>query len=339
MKQYNQTIRGKLFKYFQDRLGLKKSTKGWWRADCPYCGGRFTFGIHLENYKVKCFKCDHYSNPMSLLMYLEGFEQFNQATNFLNIQQEYEAYERLNRSKENREVKHLELPESFLLLIHGDSMMGKAARYYMKKRGYDITKLSLMGVGYCTSGPYTGYIVFPYYRKGKLVYFQGRRYMGSGPKMKNPEEEVYGIGKSSLIYNEDALFIYKKIYTLESITNSLTLGDNTIGLSGKKISPTQYSKILSSPCEKIIIGLDPDAYDEAIKLAMQLVHFKRVKVLKLPDEKDVNDIGKKATKEIEKVTPYSNYMDLLKLKNSLNEGTEPAYQRVRPNYNSTRGVL
>jgi hypothetical protein len=338
MKQYNPKIRGKLFKYFQGRLSLKKSTKGWWRCNCIYCGGNYTFGINLESYRVHCFKCTHQSNPIVLLMDIEGFDTMSQAWEFLNIQQEYDAYDRMVTKEEKIETIPIELPKSFTILMQGDNLMAKAARHYMRKRNFNIKRLSLQGVGYCTEGEYSGYIVFPYYRKGKLVYFQGRRYMGAGPKMKNPMEEIYGVGKSSLIYNEDALFIYNKVYALESITNALTLGDNTIGLSGKSISATQMTKILQSPCENIVIILDPDAMSEAYKMAMQMVSYKNLKVIRLPDNKDVNDIGRKATLEIVKNNGYLKYMDLLRLKNSLNEGSITTHQRVRPNYSFTRGA-
>lgn len=338
MKQYQDTIKGKLFKYFQDKLNLKQSTKGWWRSDCPYCDGHNTFGVNLENYHTHCFKCEHSSNPVELLMYMERFQTYNEARSFLNIQQEYEAYDRMVIKSKPKEVLTLELPETFKILTVGDSMMGKAARHYLEKRGFSVKKLGMQGVGYCTDGKYAGYIVFPYYSKGKLVYYQGRKYMGYGTKMRNPEEEEVGIGKSSLIYNEDALFIYNKIYAMESITNCLTLGDNAIGLSGKDISPWQMTRILQSPCERIVIILDPDAITKAYYMAMQIVHYKQVKVIQMPNEKDVNDLGKRMTMQIVKETPYQKYMDLLRLKNKTNEGTQSAYNRIRPNYSASRGA-
>lgn len=318
--KYTQSIKGKLFKYFTSKLRIKKSTKGWWRCDCFNCGGNYTFGIQIESFKTHCFKCGYYSNPIGLLMKLEGFEQVNEARKFLDIQQEYDAYERIAKV-EKKVTESLDLPESFTLLMQGDSMIAKAARHYMRKRGFNIKKLSLHGVGYCSTGEYAGYIIFPYYRKGKLVYMQGRVFMGGGPKMKNPDAEKYGIGKSSLIYNEDALFIYNRIYAMESITNCLTLGDLSIGLSGKTISPMQLTKIIQSPCKSIVIILDDDALSEAYKFAMQVVHYKKVKVVHMPKGKDVNDLGKKKTMELVKKTPYSNYIDLLKGKNKINGKT------------------
>lgn len=338
MKQYNVNIKGKLFKYFERKLGIKKSTKGFWRSDCVYCGGNYSFGINLESYKAHCFKCNVKTDPIKLLMTMEDFETLSQAWAYLKIQQEYSAYER-RVSVDKVEYSEIELPESFTILSGGQSIMGRCARNYMKKRGFNITSLSLAGIGYCTTGEYSGYIIFPYYRKGQLVYFQGRKYMGSGPKMKNPPQEQYGIGKSSLIYNEDALFIYRKIYIMESITNCRTIGENTIGLSGKDCSPNQFTRIILAPFEYAIIILDDDAMSKAYSLAMQMVPYKRVKVIQMPKGLDVNKLGKVKTMEIVKETPYGKYMDFFRAKNKLN-GKRPidTPQRIRSNYSATRGA-
>lgn len=336
MREYNKNIRGKLFIYFKDRLSSKKSTNGWVRSKCYYCGGVQTMGINLQSFRVHCFKCGETSTPLKLLMEIESFKTYQEAYKFISIQQEYEAYE--DSGREKIEITPVNLPESFQLLSLGNSMVAKAARHYMKKRGYKIDELSINGVGYCSEGEYGGYIVFPYYRKGKLVYFQGRLFMGAGTKMKNPLEAQFGVGKTQIIYNEDALYIYRKVYILESITNSLTLGSNASALSGKKASNWQMSKIISSPCEKAIIILDPDAYDEALDLALQLVHYKKTKVVKLPDGVDVNDYGRNKTLRIVRNTEYKKYMDLYREKLNINGQTSfTPHQRVGPRGSATRG--
>lgn len=307
MQEFNKSIRGKLFAYFQSKLRTKKSSNNWYRSDCIFCGGHQSMGINIEQFKAHCFKCGEKHTPITLLMSMESFETKAQAHGFLKIQQEYEAYDRMAIGTEKRVVREINLPESYTSIISGDSVRAKAARAYMKSRKFDLNKLALDGVGYCTKGEYEGYIIFPFYRKGKLVFFQGRKFMGGGPKMKNPEVADFGIGKTQLIFNEDALFMYSKVYITESVTNSLTMGDMGSGLLGKSCSSYQLNKLVLAPFTSAVIILDPDALKEAYMLAMQLVQFKKVKVVELPKEKDVNDIGKKATIKIIKDTPYENY--------------------------------
>lgn len=324
MREYNKSIQSKLFGYFKQRLNLKKSTKGYWRADCIYCGGNHTFGLNLEKRKSHCFKCLIKKSPIEVLMEIEKIETLQSAYKFLNLKEEYDLYDR-ETTRVHVEYKSIELPESFKPINYGDTMMAKSARRYLLKRRFNLTKLAIKGVGYCTTGDYEGYIIFPCYRNGKLIFFQGRKYLSNGPKMRNPPEEEFGIGKTEIIYNVDALYIYRKVNLVESITNAETLGDNTIAILGKVASQKQISEIISSPCEAIHIILDLDAVDNAIGLAMQLVNYKRIKLIIPIDDRDVNDLGKSIVKRWIKDAEYVSYSDLFRLKLNYNAKSVTAY--------------
>ena len=86
---------------------------------------------------------------------------------------------------------------------------------------------------------------------------------------------------------------------------------------GKAISRYQLNELIKSPVKRFIILLDPDAISYAIDLALKLVNFKKVKVVQLPEGKDVNDLNKKNTLNLVYKTRYQGYKDLIKLKNEL----------------------
>lgn len=333
MKQYNNSLKGKLFKYFSDKLKIKQSTKGWQRCNCPYCGAIYTFGINVEKNKAHCFRCETTETPLQTVMNLEGFTENIQALNFLKIQQEYEAYDGM-ADREIFEKKDVLLPEGFIPINYADGIMGKAAQNYMvNTRKFRLSELTMAGVGYCLTGEYAGYIIFPFYAQGKLIFFQGRKFAGHGPKMKNPKNEDFGIGKSELIYNQDALFAYRVIDIVESITNALTLGEKAVAILGKSISPYQWSMIMGSPCECVNLLLDSDAYAKSLNLALRMCQLKRVKLIKMPEEKDVNNLGRQITKEMIRKTPYQEWMDLNRLRLNIdNEGPVNTYNRVLPKY-------
>lgn len=335
-EKYTKSIRGKLFKYFKQKLDIKPSTKGWYRSDCPYCGGNYCFSVHLIKNRGKCFKCLENGILIYHLMHMENFETFIQAKNYLNVQKEYEAYED-TVVKERFEKKRVLLPESFRLLNRKYGILGKAAGNYMKGRGYDILDLAMKGIGYCLEGLYAGYIIFPFYRRGELVFFQGRKFMGGGPKMQNPKNEDFGIGKTELVYNQDALFIYDRINVVESITNALTLGDNTIALLGKKISTYQFGLLMNSPCTHITLLLDDDALGDALELALRLVHYKKVKIVVMPQGKDVNNLGKLKTKALIKKSEYKTYNQFFKWRINVKEIPLTPHIRKGPRNSLARG--
>ena len=59
------------------------------------------------------------------------------------------------------------------------------------------------------------------------------------------------------------------------------------------------------------------AYKEAIDLALKLCPYKKVKVVKLPEGKDCNDLGRKETLRRVYQVHYQDYQELLQLKMQL----------------------
>lgn len=206
------------------------------------------------------------------------------------------------------------LPEGFKSILFGKSSLAKAARNYVKKRGFNLQKVAMAGWGYGTKGKYFGYLIIPFHQHGELVYFNARLFIGNGPKYNNPDTSESGLGKSFIIYNKDALDIYKTVFICEGALNAETMGERGIASGGKAISRYQINEIIKSPVERIIILFDPDAKDRAIDLALKLVNFKKVKVIFLPEGTDCNDLGRKRTLSYVYKTHYQNYQELFKLK-------------------------
>lgn len=320
----NRNIKRKLAQYFKQRLGMYDYRRGWMKGTCPYCGRDKKYGVNIENNRTHCFRCNVRPNPIQVIIELEvEVSNYAEALHYL---QAFDGADYLETPQEYLPEKDTILPEGYSSIVIGNGRLGKAARSYMKSRGFDVYDLAMRGVGYCKKGKYFGRIIVPFYEKGQLVYFNARKFMGGGRKFDNPQIEEFGIGKSMLIYNVDALHIYNRIYVVESATNALTLGENSIGGGGKVFSSYQISKILQSKATEIVIILDPDAYKEAIQLAMALINHKKIKLVRLPEKLyirskkkaiskvDVNEIGRKRTMRYVKKSPWLQFQDLMKLK-------------------------
>jgi DNA primase len=309
MKTFNRDIANKIYEYFSVKFSCEPYRNGWYKGDCPYCGKEKKFGLHIGKNKTNCFICGNHGSPINVIREVESLKTWVEVYSLLR------GYEGIETIKEQVEVvlkpdNGIQLPESFTNIMFADGVPGKAAQAYLKSRGFDIMELAVMGVGYCWEGDYAGRIILPYYQDGSLVYYNARAFIPIEPKIKNPPIHEVGEGKTKVIFNADALQIYSTIRVVESVTNAITRGSSTIAIGGKSISEYQFNQILKSPCTSVILLLDPDAYAQSLELAKRLINYKRVKVVKLPEDKDVNDLGRKATRELEKAHTWETWQSL-----------------------------
>lgn len=250
-------------------------------------------------------------------MYLENTDSFHEVLLSILESGDYSGYVFKEEKVELKGKKEFFLPDGFKNISMGTSLLARSARNYLKKRGFNIEELARKGWGYCNTGKYLGYIIIPFTEHGQLTYFNARLYMGAGPKYNNPEVDITGLGKSFIIYNADALEIYRTVFICEGAINAETLGENGIATGGKAVSRYQVNRLIKSPVEKFIILIDPDAKDKSLDLAFKLVPFKKVKVVFLPDNEDVNSLGKRRTLEYVRKTTYQTYQELLTIKSEL----------------------
>lgn len=315
----NNHTKGRLHEYFRYKLKAFDYRKGWMKSDCPYCGGEKKFGINLSNNRCNCFKCGEHPSPISLVMYLENTDSFHEVLSILESG-DYSGYVFKEEKVELKGKKEFFLPDGFKNISMGTSLLARSARNYLKKRGFNIEELARKGWGYCNTGKYLGYIIIPFTEHGQLTYFNARLYMGAGPRYNNPEVDITGLGKSFIIYNADALEIYRTVFICEGAINAETLGENGIATGGKAIARYQVNRLIKSQVEKFVILLDSDAKKEAIDLALKLCNFKKVKVVYLPDGTDCNDLGRKEVLRYVRKAEWKSEGELLNEKLRLNEG-------------------
>lgn len=313
--RYTEEIASKLYSYFVEKLDLKENNKNWLVGDCPHCGKKKKFGINVQMNMTNCFVCMEKMSPLNLVKELEGFKSFNEVTRLL---ERYESFSieltdhvREKNETNNDKVRVIQtLPKEYKMVGLYDSKLEHIVRAQLKRRGFSVTKAMMLGFGYCGTGEFAQRLIIPFYRNGKVIYFNARQITQIGSKYKNPNEEDFGIGKGNIIYNHDALYFFKKVWLFEGAFNAATIGNNATATGGKGLSKWQINEYIVSPCKEIIIGLDDDAYKEALQIALALAPHKKVKILKFPKGKDANDLGRAATKELEKNTPYMTYKEI-----------------------------
>ena len=143
-------------------------------------------------------------------------------------------------------------------------------------------------IGYCYNGAYENRIIIPSYdSKNKINYFIARSWL-TKPKLKykNPESQ-----KEIIIWNEHLIDWEKPIYVVEGVFDSIFL-PNSIPMLGKVMSENLFN-LLYEKAKKIIIILDPDAWNDTVKLYHKINGgklFGKVFVIKLEGNKDLADL-------------------------------------------------
>ena len=159
---------------------------------------------------------------------------------------------------------------------------------YLAGRGFDEQLCDKFDVGYDSA---TKSITMPVRDENGNCLFVARRSIQtkffSYPKsVEKPVYGLYEIGANKL----------KEIYVCESIFNAMTCykyGRPAVAFLGTG-DEKQYAKLLSLPCRKYVLALDPD--DAGERGCSRFIKFFRGKKiisrLKIPAGKDVNDLTK-----------------------------------------------
>lgn len=309
------------YSYFSSKFDLKKSSQGWYAFDCPFCGdgeGKRKHAVHFQYGFTKCWVCG----------YREGIYDFVCDYEGCKLSEAKQLLRTIKPSNINFEVfktsttisTGITLPVGYNSILEGDTIMAKRARVYLERRGFDLKDLDRLGIGYCyheeedvpVNEDYFGYIIIPFKKMGRLVYYIGRDYIGNFLRYKNPPKDACGVGKGDLLFNEDALELFDECYFTEGWADALTLGRQGISTQGWSFSAKQNERILKSSCERLVFVPDAGAdntgetfYEKAIKTAMFFAPYKEVMVLdlnQLEGGKDVNELGKEAILNIKKNT-------------------------------------
>lgn len=264
-------------------------------VDCPVCSydlkgldkldGKGNLEINYAEHVFKCWACGETHNTKGHLGYLidrYGKKKDKELYNLIRP----DDFKRIEK-----QYQKLKLPKEYKLATDGNNLHipYREMRNYLKSRGITDEIIIKYKIGYCLNGEYEFRIIIPSFDKnGELNYFVGRSWNPkSKAKYKNPEAE-----KQIIIFNESLIDWERDIHICEGPIDSLFL-DNSIPLLGKKMSETLFETLYQNAKKDIIIVLDSDAWEDAKNLYFKLSGGKlygRIKVVKLPDGKDIADL-------------------------------------------------
>ena len=261
--------------------------------DCPSCAA--IKGIEHDNkgnlevsYKdgiYNCWACGETHNTKGRLSYL-----FKQYSDKKTLAEYYKLNFKFNQQKTIEEKKdELRLPDEYIKIegkLHNPLFAPAFA--YLYARGLRDEHISKFQIGFCLDGKYQNRVVIPSYDiDDKLNFFVTRAigYKTTKYKYLNPSVE-----KQTLIFNEKLIDWEKPVFLVEGVFDHMVV-PNSIPLLGKKMSEKLFNELYFKSKNFIIIALDPDAWDDTMKIYQKLDGgrlFKKVLVCKLPKNEDLS---------------------------------------------------
>jgi DNA primase len=268
--------------------GLHYPNKGQISFNCPVCDddrNKHNLEINYVNNVYKCWSCGDVDGTHGSLGKL--FDKYGNK----KLKKLYNVLKPETVQPRQKRTKKLTLPEGFTLFTESSPVypVRRQAYNYLKNRGITDEIIKKYNIGFCDRGSHTGRIVVPSYNsEGELNYYVARSWdTKSKFKYKNPEAE-----KDIIIFNERLIDWDKDIYLVEGVFDGFFL-DNSIPMLGKHMSEILFEKIYMKSKGDIIIALDGDAWDNAIKLYRELNGgelYERIKIVHLPMDQDVCDL-------------------------------------------------
>jgi DNA primase len=281
---------------------------------CPFCNHhKQKLQVNTETQKWHCWTCNSGGKKLTSLL-----RKLDVDKNSISIIREIYGDSNYNPQQDDSETKiYISLPKEFKSLNEqpkGFNPEYKQAMNYLRQRGITQKEIIKYNIGYCENGLYARRVIIPSYdSNGLLNYFVSRSYyQDEKMKYKNPP-----ISKNIICF-ESQVNWKQPIILCEGVFDAITIKRNVIPLLGKFPSKQLVEKIFMSGVNNIIISLDNDAINEAMKAAE---YFRKnginVKMMYLKD-KDASEIGyTKFYEELTKTKEFTSEELLLNKINSL----------------------
>jgi len=251
---------------------------------CPFCLKRrgkadndYKFSVNIKTLKGYCFKCNVKLRLKSELMNVSTSGVFADLVGMFDDEEHDEN----------------ECDENMFYVPDVPIVEGTYAYKYCVDRGIDRDKMNFYDLKLGTD-EYIGRIIIPNeYNNGWVDMFQGRSYIGRGPKYKNP----YGVDKSKIVFNlhripenADSMII------CEGAITAIMAGKNAVATYGCHPSENQIEQIVAKHCKEYICCLDNDeagrpGNDELARTLIKKAKDSKINIVYMPKGKDAADLG------------------------------------------------
>jgi len=277
------------------------------QVNCPHCqerdgleypDGKFNLEINTNKRMFRCWKCDEpkFSGSLGKLIRIFGTKiDYDVYKSYAGNLQDY------IHDDEEKEYVQVKLPEETIFFSNMEVTNPEhfeAYNYLVNERKISREIILKFRLGFCTTGKYAKRIIIPSYDAyGEVNYFVSRYY---GNDLKTKKKAPYlnpDADKSTFIFNEGLINWDSTVYLVEGAFEMLSFPVNIIPMLGKTLHTALFMK-LKELKPNVVVLLDPDAYKDSINIfyMLQTIYVgceERVKIIKLPNNDDLDEIRKK----------------------------------------------
>ena len=230
---------------------------------CPFCHHhKQKLQVNTDTQKWHCWTCNSGGKKLTSLLRKLDVDRKTIAS----IREIYGDTTYNPQSDDSDTKVFINLPKEYISLANepkGFNPEYKHAMHYLNQRGIGMAEIVKYSIGYCKEGLYARRIIVPSYNAdGSLNYFISRSYY-SEEKMKYKNPPI----SKNVICLDSQINWKEPIILCEGVFDAIAIRRNAIPLLGKFPSKTLIEKIFLNDVKNIVISLDNDALNEALKVS------------------------------------------------------------------------
>lgn len=265
----------------ETRLVFKKQDGRDTNYGCPFCGDDHTLHVNYNKGEfgmARCHSCWYGTRSLiHLIRDVFGYVPKSMRSMTERSPLVFDIEKLFGAAKTQR----VELPKDFVRLTERPTCSTtRLFHAYLKARGFSYDDVDVFGIGYAPS--LRGFLIFPFWQNGRVVYWQGRRVFGPAEaKNHNPP----CTGKRSFLYGYEQAVGQETGFICEGPLDGIAWGPGGLPLTSKDLHPEQLNAIRLLGFEKLIVCLDSTEHEKTKRYAYRLNRevSARVGYLLLPD--------------------------------------------------------
>ncbi len=273
-----------------------------------------------------CWGCRRSGDTVQLVQWLEQLNDEDAVEFILKGYEGGDAVTMLTDPTRPERVVHLSDREALKRLavirwpkgvdIVADNEVSRRAWVYLLGRGLTREQVFEYRVGFGRHGRLAGYVVFPIFMDGGLVYYQGRATWdppaGTSEhrrawvkatgyrKTLNPVNRDGNASAEQVLFNYDRAMVEPHVVICEGPIDAIKVGQHAVALFGKVPSNTKIERLLRMHAQRYTIYLDPgdEERDSAEQLAAELSGFAPTFIATPPDGSDPGSLSQEENRRV-----------------------------------------